>query len=200
MISHLEGKLIHKSPTELVIDVGGVGYLVSIPLSTYERIEDRNGTVRVLTYMHVREDTMQLFGFASEAERSMFRMLLSVSGIGPKMAQGILSGLSTDEIKTAITGGDLTTLTSISGVGRKTAERLIVELRDKVAKTEAAEPIPASTGQQLKARAEAVSALMSLGHSRASAESAIRAVLKEESDKEISIEELIKRALRHASK
>ena len=200
MISHLEGKLIHKSPTELVIDVGGVGYLVSIPLSTYERIEDRNGTVRVLTYMHVREDTMQLFGFASEAERSMFRMLLSVSGIGPKMAQGILSGLSTDEIKTAITGGDLTTLTSISGVGRKTAERLIVELRDKVAKTEALEPIPASTGQQLKARAEAVSALMSLGHSRASAESAIRAVLKEESDKEISIEELIKRALRHASK
>jgi Holliday junction DNA helicase RuvA len=200
MISFLQGILVHKSPTEIVIDVNGVGYLVSIPLSTFEKIQHSNGSVRILTYMHVREDIMQLYGFATEAERGMFRLLISVSGIGPKMAQSILSGLNTDELKDAIADGNIDALTSISGVGKKTAERLIIELRDKITKSELTEKSTVSSSKHVKARAEAVIALMSLGYSRASAEQALRAVLNESSDKEISVEEMIKGALRHASK
>ena len=198
MISFLQGTLVHKSPTEIVIDVNGVGYLVSIPLSTFEKIQHSNGSIRILTYMHVREDIMQLYGFATEPERAMFRLLISVSGIGPRMAQGILSGLNTDELRDAIAEGNVNALTSISGVGKKTAERLIIELRDKITKSELTEKSTVSSSKHVKARAEAVIALMSLGYSRASAEQALRAVLNESPEKEISVEEMIKAALRHA--
>jgi len=199
MISYLYGTIVQKSPTELVIDVNGVGYLVNIPLSTFERLDHVDGQVKILTYMHVREDIMQLYGFSTEAEREMFRLLLSVSGIGPKMAQGILSGLNTDELKTAIVDGNLSALTSITGVGRKTAERLVVELRDKLARTEFTGTTVTQSSMQLRVRSEAVVALMSLGHSRQSAEKAVIAVMKEAAEKEISVEELIKQALRRTS-
>lgn len=199
MISYLHGTIVQKSPTELVIDVNGVGYLVNIPLSTFERLEHADGQVKILTYMHVREDLMQLYGFATEAEREIFRLLLSVSGIGPKMAQGILSGLNTDELRTAIIDGNLSALTSISGVGRKTAERLVVELRDKLARTELSGTVVTPSSKQSKVRSEAVVALMSLGHSRQSAEKAVITVMKETAEKEISVEELIKQALRRTS-
>jgi Holliday junction DNA helicase RuvA len=200
MISYLFGKLVHKTPTELVIDVNGVGYQVNIPLSTFEQLENADGEIKILTYLHVREDLMQLYGFATEAERELFRLLISVSGVGPKMAQGILSGLSTPELRQAILDGNLAALTSISGVGRKTAERLVIELRDKLAKTDVAESVPIPSSKQLKVRAEAVVALMSLGHSRQSAEKALLAVMKETTEKELSVEELIKRALRHTTR
>ncbi len=200
MISFVEGTLTQKNPTEIVVDVHGVGYLINIPLSTFEKIQHTSGIVRILTYMHVREDAMQLYGFATEDERSMFRLLISVSGIGPKMAQGILSGLNTDELKRGIIEGNIHALTSISGVGKKTAERLIIELRDKISKTEITEKSSISSTMQMKTRAEAVVALMSLGYSRSSAEQSLRTVLNESPNKDIPVEELIKAALRHASK
>lgn len=200
MISFLRGKLAKKNPTDLVIDVNGVGYALSIPLSTYEKLEQMSGEITILTYLHVREDILQLYGFATEAEREIFKLLISVSGIGPKMAQGILSGLSANEFKQAILDGNVIALTSISGVGKKTAERLIIELRDKLGKTEMTEFSSAPTSKLLKARAEAVVALMSLGYSRSDAEQAVRLVGNETEGKDLSIEQLIKGALRHTSK
>ncbi|HZY10590.1 MAG TPA: Holliday junction branch migration protein RuvA [Bacteroidota bacterium] len=200
MISYLHGKLVHKSPTELVIDVNGIGYHVNIPLSTFEKIEQLNGQVKIFTYMHVREDIMQLYGFATEAERELFRLLISVSGIGPKMAQGILSGMSINELKEAILTSNIGSLTTISGVGKKTAERLVLELRDKFTSAESFEPTSVSTSKLLKARAEAVVALMSLGYTRTDAERVLRTVTKDSSEQDMNAEELIKRALRNTSK
>ncbi len=200
MISYLKGQIVQKTPTEIVVDVNGVGYAVTIPLSTFEKLEQSNGQATILTYLHVREDVMQLYGFATEAEREMFKSLISISGIGPKMAQGILSGLSTSELKEAIVQGNLGALTSISGIGRKTAERMIIELRDRLSKIETGDTSFLPTSRQLKERSEAIVALMSLGHTRAAAEQAIRNVLSESSRKDLSVEELIKSALRQASK
>jgi Holliday junction DNA helicase RuvA len=200
MISHLRGTIVRKEPTELVLDVNGVGYHVIIPLSTYEQLGNSDGVVTILTHMHVREDLMQLYGFATEAERELFRLLISVSGIGPRMAQGILSGLSPADLKNAIGGNNLAALTSISGVGTKTAERIVLELRHKLGKIEASEPALSATSAQLKIRSEALVALMSLGYLRSNAEKALRTVLNESSGNELSVEEMIKRALRHASK
>jgi Holliday junction DNA helicase RuvA len=195
MISHLRGKLIQKSPTEIVIDVNGVGYQVNIPLSTFEKIEKLNGEVDILTYLHVREDAMTLYGFATEPEREIFKQLISISGIGPKIAQGILSGISVNELKDAVLMNNIDALTSISGVGRKTAERIVLELRNKLGKIEVQEPTSTPTSSQLKLRSEAVVALMSLGFTRTNAEQAIRTVLSKSEDKDLSVEELIKKAL-----
>jgi Holliday junction DNA helicase RuvA len=140
MIARLSGKLAVKSPTEIVIDVGGVAFALSVPLSTFERLPGAGETVSVFTHLHVREDLLQLYGFFAEEEREVFRILISVSGIGPKMAQGILSGLPVADLKAHIIAGNSHALTAIPGVGRKLAERLIVELRDKIAKTGGAFP------------------------------------------------------------
>jgi len=200
MISHLRGKLVQKSPTEIIIDVNGVGYQVHIPLSTFEKIDKLDGEVNILTYMHVREDAMILFGFATEAERDIFKMLISISGIGPKIAQGILSGIGTNDLREAIQLGNIDVLTSISGVGRKTAERIVLELRSKLGKIEFTEQTVTPSSQQLKTRSEAIIALMSLGFNRTSAEQAIRTILNESANKELPVEELIKMALHHSAK
>jgi len=195
MISYLEGLLVEKNPTEIVLGVNGVGYTLHIPLSTYEQLGDPGSKAKVLTHLHLREDAIVLYGFASADERKMFRLLISVSGVGPKMAQGILSGMTVLELKSCIANGKLEALTSISGVGRRTAERLNVELRDKLEVLSTAAALP---GEMLSsARAEALSALSSLGYTRAVAEKAIRLVLKEADEIELTLEELIKRALRH---
>lgn len=200
MISHLRGKLVKKSPTEIVIDVNGVGYQVNIPLSTFEKLDKLDVEVNILIYMHVREDAMILFGFTTEAEREIFKLLISISGIGPKIAQGILSGISTNELKEAVLINNIDALTSISGVGRKTAERIILELKNKLGKVEITEPTVTPTSQQLKARSEAVIALMSLGFNRTNAEQTIRTVLSESVNKDLSVEEMIKRALHRSAK
>ena len=134
MIASLTGILKSKSPTEILVEVHGIGYTVSIPLSTYEKLGDIGSSVSLLTHFHVREDVMQLFGFFTEEERRLFKLLISVSGIGPKIAQSILSGMNVEELKSHLVSGNVNALTAIPGVGRKTAERLIVELRDKVGK------------------------------------------------------------------
>ncbi len=200
MYSYLQGKLVTKSPTEIVVDVNGVGYFLNISLSTYEKLDSTGNQVKVFTYLHVREDALILFGFATEAEREMFKLLISVSGIGPKIAQGVLSGMNTDELKTSIQTGNIAALTSVQGIGRKTAERLVVELRDKLGKGEIEIFDRTFTTSQLKTRDDAMNALLSLGYNRSIAEQALRQVFKEFPGKDLSVEELIKQTLRHTSK
>ena len=200
MISHLKGILHRKSPTEIVVDVDGVGYALSIPLSTFEKLGDAGSQITILTYLHVREDILQLYGFATESERELFRLLISVSGIGPKIAQGILSGAQTSELQNLIAQGNAPALTTIPGVGRKTAERLIVELRDKISKLETPLTTSGATGTPGGIRAEALMALTSLGYNRAAAEKAIRAALHEFDGKEPTIQELLKQALKSAGR
>ncbi|MBU1298977.1 MAG: Holliday junction branch migration protein RuvA [Bacteroidetes bacterium] len=200
MYSYLQGKLVSKSPTEVVLDVNGVGYFLNISLSTYEKLDSSSSQIKIFTYLHVREDALQLFGFATEAERDMFKMLISVSGIGPKIAQGILSGINTEELRTAFQTGNIATLTSIPGIGRKTAERLVLELRDKLGKIDIEISTLPTSSQQLKIRNDALNALLSLGYNRTTAERAIRQVLKDTDNKELTLEVLIKQALHHTSK
>jgi Holliday junction DNA helicase RuvA len=200
MYSYLEGKLVTKSPTEIVVDVNGVGYVLNISISTYGKLDPASSQVKVFTYLHVREDALILFGFATEAEREMFKLLISISGLGPKSAQGILSGMDLEELKSAIQTGNIAALTSVHGIGRKTAERLVVELRDKIGKGEDGITDRTFTTSQLKLRNDALNALISLGYHRSIAEQALRQVFKESPGKDLSIEELIKQALKHTSK
>jgi Holliday junction DNA helicase RuvA len=194
MISYLHGTLVEKSPTEVIVDVNGVAYAVLIPLSTYTEVGEVGSQVKILTYLHVRDDAMQLYGFATAGERDLFKLLISISGIGPKMAQGILSGASTDELKNHILRGNFSALMSIPGVGKKTAERLVLELRDKIS---GLEEVPGKEDPAAAVRSEALLALTSLGYSRASAEKAIRIAMSESDGTKVNVEELIKRALRH---
>jgi Holliday junction DNA helicase RuvA len=200
MIFAIEGKVVSKAPTEVVIDVGGVNYLVNIPVTVYDKIGDPGSTAKLYTYLIVREEEMVLYGFSTVEEREFFKLLISVSGIGPKMAQAIMSGMSVDELKESIMRGDVSTLVSIPGVGRKTAERVIVELKDKIAKIEfAGKKVEFISTDQVEVRNEALLALISLGFTRQVAEKAIRLALKENEKREFTVEELVKLALRHVS-
>jgi Holliday junction DNA helicase RuvA len=199
MIASLSGVLKSKSPTEILVDVGGVGYAVSIPLSTYSTLGKLDSPVHLLTYFHVREDAMQLYGFATEAERRYFKLLISITGIGPKIAQGILSGISVPDLRQHIVGGNIAALTSIPGIGKKTAERLVVELRDKIGKSEEMFGPPTITGDKnAEIRNEALLALLSLGYNRVAAERAIRLALNDVGGSELNVEELIKKALKYS--
>lgn len=194
MIASLNGILKSKSPTEVHVDVHGVGYAVSIPFSTFEKLGPVNSPIFLFTYLHVREDMLHLFGFATEEERSLFKLLLSVNGVGPKIAQGILSGITASDLRDHIGSGNVAALTSIPGVGKKTAERLVIELREKIGGTSKILGIPGN--RQGEVRGEALQALITLGYQRTSAEKAIRQALHE-SKEPFSLEELIKLALRH---
>src|SRR3989339_1757113 len=166
MIGSLTGTLKHKSPTEVVLDVNGVGYAVIIPFSTYEKLGDLESRVTLVTHLHVREDALQLFGFFTEEERFFFKLLISVNGIGPKIAQGILSGISVPELRQHIANGNISALTAIPGVGKKTAERLVIELRDKIGKIGRGDAGHISTEDGSELRQEALLALTSLGYNR----------------------------------
>lgn len=200
MISRLRGTIVAGTPTELTVDVNGVGYQVSVPLSTSEAVGRQRGEVTLLTHLHVREDAMVLYGFATEAEREMFRMLISVSGIGPKLAQGILSGIRVEELRDAIASGNFPLLGSVPGVGKKTAERLVVELRGRIAEAAPSATAGPATSRQLKIRSEAVVAMMSLGHTRNAAEKAVRSAVSEMQGADYSLEEILKKALAHTAK
>src|SRR5215469_13696968 len=133
MITFLDGKLVNALPTQAIIDVGGVGYEVFIPLSSYDKLPTAGQPIRILTHLAVREDAHVLYGFMTSAERDLFRLLVNnVSGIGPKLALAVLSGMSVTSFRGAVANGDIKTLSQISGVGRKTAERIVVELKDKI--------------------------------------------------------------------
>jgi len=198
MISRLRGAIVAKTPTELTIDVNGVGYQVNVTLPTSEALGRERGEITLLTYLHVREDALVLYGFATEAERE--RMLISVSGIGPRLAQGILSGIRVDELREAIATGNHPLLGSVPGVGKKTAERLVVELRGRIAEAPASSAPGPATSRQLKVRSEAVVAMMSLGHTRAAAEKAVQAAVSETRGSAYTLEDLLKKALAHTMK
>ncbi|HOI29373.1 MAG TPA: Holliday junction branch migration protein RuvA [Melioribacteraceae bacterium] len=190
MIGYLSGKIISKKPTKIIIDVGGVGYFVNISISTFEKIADRE-EVSLYTYLSVKEDALDLYGFYSIAEKEMFELLISVSGIGPKTAQSILSGIQIDELKEALKTGNLSRIISVPGIGRKTAERMMVELRDKV------ESLAGSSGDSSigisSVRGDAIAALVNLGYNQKVADRAVRAVT--DRNPNISIEDLVKESL-----
>ena len=174
MIAQLSGSLAYKSPEHLVVDVNGVGYQVMVSLNTFYRLPEPGGAVQLLVYTHVREDALQLYGFAERTEKELFLLLLSVSGIGPRLALNILSGTPAEELQEALEAGDLARLVAIPGVGKKTAERLVLELRDKVKVLKSARPAeaaPRASGLE----SEAVSALVNLGYRPAEAERAVKA-------------------------
>ncbi len=172
MIAQLRGTLADKRPNQVLVDVGGVGYLVHIPVSTFYALGDLHSNVTLLIHTQVREDAISLYGFLSSREKHLFELLISASGVGPMLALKILSGMSVDDLIPAVRAGDLVRLTRIPGVGRKTAERMVVELRDKLAAMgtpETARQPVATTG----AAADVVSALLNLGYEQHAAEQAV---------------------------
>lgn len=202
MIAHLSGTLLFKQATSVIIDVAGVGYEVTIPLSTFYDLSDTGSNVQLRIYTHVREDTLQLFGFKTARERELFLKIISVSGIGPKLGITLLSGMSADELVASIRTNNLARLTLIPGVGRKTAERLVVELREKVAEMSSVEleeefGAPKEVKGEItedSVRADALSALLNLGYQRSSAEKAIDSALGEGGD--LTVESVLRRGLR----
>ncbi len=196
MIAYLRGRLVYKDPTHVIVDVGGVGYQASISLNTYSEIKDQEN-IQLSTYLHVREDAQLLFGFSTEAEKAMFLNLISVNGVGPNTAMVMLSSLPPEELKAAILREDSATLQGVKGIGGKTAQRLILELKDKLRKGagDMAGTIPGSPGNTL--RQEALSALVTLGISRSAAEHSVDALLRK-SGNTISLEDLVKQALKNA--
>src|SRR3954468_10639864 len=198
MITFLAGKLAAALPTQAIIDVNGVGYEVMIPLSSYDRLPAAGQPVQILTHLVVREDAHLLFGFMSSAERDLFRLLVNnVSGIGPKLALAVLSGMSVGNFKSAVVNNDVAALSKISGLGKKTAERIALELKDKLgvsAVWEAASAAHAPSSEQGQAN-EAVLALIALGYKQVDAHKTVRD-LQERQPEIKSAEELVKQALK----
>jgi Holliday junction DNA helicase RuvA len=199
LIAYLEGRLIEKNPTHLILDVNGVGYSVNIPVSSYANIGEIGETVKILTYQHVREDELKLYGFSTKSEKELFELLISVNGVGPRVALGILSSISVEDFQRSVLEEDLDVLTHISGVGKKIAQRLIVELKEKLTKVD----LRLEKGEKVKERIgvsledEAILALVSLGYNKFDAKKAVEKVNRE-SEGGLPIEELIKGALKYA--
>jgi len=191
MIGYLTGKIISKKPTQILLDVNGVGYLVNISITTFEKLPADAEFVSLYTYLAVKEDALDLYGFFTIAEKDMFKLLISISGIGPKLGQSILSGIEIEDLKEAIKTGNVSRIISIPGIGRKTAERLIIELRDKVESLAAG--VEFTLNGIPSVRNDAVAALASLGYNQKNAEKIVRDILT--SSPNTSIEDLIKEAL-----
>lgn len=190
MIGYISGKIISKKPTRIIVDVNGVGYLINISISTFEKIGDKK-EVSLYTYLAVKDDALDLYGFYSMNEKEMFELLISVSGIGPKSAQSILSGIQINDLKEALKTGNVARIISVPGIGRKTAERMMVELRDKVESL--GEGIEGIAFGVSSVRTDAIAALNNLGYNQKIAERAVRAIT--DRNQNISIEDLIKEAL-----
>src|SRR6266436_715321 len=193
MITFLDGRLVNALPTQAIVDVGGVGYEVFIPLSSYDKLPPPGQPIRILTHLAVREDAHVLYGFMTAAERDLFRLLVNnVSGIGPKLALAVLSGMSVNSFKVAVVNSDVASLSKISGLGKKTAERIVLELKDKLG-VEAASAVHAATPEQEQAN-EAVLALIALGYKQIDAHKAVREL--QEKGEARPAEELVKLALK----
>ena len=194
MITHLRGTLQSKSPTHAVVDVGGVGYGLAVSLITFDQLPSASEAVHLSTYLHVREDRMELFGFADEEERAVFELLIGVSGIGPHSALTVLSGMTLRDLQEAILQERVAELTAIKGIGRKTAERLVLDLKDKIRVS-----VPAAGEAALDtkpdASEEATKALMALGYVASAARQAVRKAV-EKHGTDLSVEQLIRLALR----
>lgn len=192
MIAHLQGKLVEKSPTHIIIDCGGVGYHVNISLHTYSLLPNTD-FIKVYTYLQIKEDAHTLFGFVEKSEREIFKLLLSVSGIGASIARTMLSSLDPKQVTNAIASGDVVTIQSAKGIGSKTAQRVILDLKEKVLKLYDLDEV--SMSQSNTNRDEALSALEVLGFVRKSSEKIIEKIVKE--DPEASVESIIKKALKN---
>jgi Holliday junction DNA helicase RuvA len=196
MIAFIEGQISDKNPTYVVLDTGGIGYLLHISLNTYARLESLE-RVKLLTHLHIKEDSHTLFGFWTEEERTMFRHLISVSGIGPSTAQLILSAMQTSEIRSAIVSEDVNTFKRVKGIGAKTAQRLIIDLKDKVAR-DGEEIALIDKGTHNTLREEALSALVSLGFPRPLVSKTLNQVMAKQSEG-LDLEHLIKMVLKELS-
>jgi len=194
MIYHIEGKLVEKTPTYAVIDAGGVGYVMQISLNTFSKIGDSEKCKLYTEQLYVRDDMPRFFGFADTAERNLFRLLVSVSGVGGTSALLMLSSLSSDEIQAAISTGNVALIKSVKGIGEKTAQRIIVDLKGKMSKDELSSDFFVSSNNTLKE--EALSALVALGFNKSIADKALDKVLKTEGTG-LSVEQLIKSALKN---
>ena len=197
MIAQICGRLAHKSPEEIVVDCNGVGYGVRVPLSTFYELPEIGEEVILRVHTHVREDALHLYGFLTGKEKELFGLLIGVSGVGPRLAINVLSGIATHDLERALQEGDLLSLTRIPGVGRKTAERMLLELKDKVAAPGAG----AATGMPMRDGKvkDALSALLNLGYQKGIAEEAVRDCVRQHGE-ELSLEELLKESLRMLAK
>lgn len=191
MITHIQGVLEERSPASAVIDCDGVGYLLQISLTTYAQMPEK-GVCRLFTHLAIREDAHVLFGFFNRDERELFRHLISVSGVGPNTAMSILSGLDPSGLKDVIVSGNVSVLKSIKGVGPKTAERIIVDLRDRLGKVETGASSLSVSGNKM--HEEALTALMTLGFAKSAAEKAIGNVLKKHGH-DLGVSDIVKNAL-----
>ena len=197
MIGQLRGRLAEKRPNQVLIDVGGVGYVVLVPLSTFAALGDLHTEITLLIHTHVREDALSLYGFVSSREKHLFELLISASGVGPSLALKILSGMSVDELVPAIRGNDLARLTKIPGVGRKTGERMVVELKDKLEAVVVMEAERPAASSPAGVEADVVSALINLGYEARVAEKAVEEARKESGA--ANFEKLLRAALQALS-
>jgi Holliday junction DNA helicase RuvA len=193
VIGQLRGQILRKSPQEVLLDVGGVGYRVLIPVSTFYRLGEAGASVDLRVHTHVREDALALYGFASDSEQALFERLIEVAGLGPKLAINILSGIEAPELVAALREADVARLTRIPGVGKKTAERLVLELREKMPALAAGEAAPVAAAPA-GMKQDLLSALVHLGYSRGEAEKGAERALREGADGRF--EDLLRRSLR----
>ncbi|MDP8262573.1 MAG: Holliday junction branch migration protein RuvA [Candidatus Ancaeobacter aquaticus] len=200
MISYVKGILIESSPTRIVVDVQGIGYEIFIPLSSYENLPDQQKETKVFTYQHVREDALDLYGFLTIEEREVFKTLLGVNGIGAKLAMGILSGIAIDDLCEAIAQSNVKRLSSVPGLGKKTAERLVVELKDKIV-TLSKRKISVGQIKTIgnKIYEDVTDALVALGYKSNAAEEALQKVLSEKGTSKLKTEDLVRKALQYVS-
>ncbi len=196
MIGHITGKIIYKKPTQSLIDVNGIGYIVNTSINTFEKLGEEGEQVSLFTYLAVKEDSLTLYGFYSINEKELFEILISINGVGPKLAQGVLSGIGADEFKDAIVTGNVSRLVAIPGVGKKTAERMMIELRDKIDKVSV--PDSSLPSGSFTVKDDAVAALIGLGYNQKVADKSIRTLL--EKNPTYTLEELIKESLKSLNK
>jgi len=198
MYDYILGKLTKKTPTLIVVDAAGVGYLFFIPLSTFHNLPAEGDDVKILAHLQVREDAHTLFGFFTEEEREMFRKLISISGIGPKVALTVLSGIGIDEFKRAVINEKMPVLTGISGIGKKMAERIIIELREKIVLSERdkGKASVVKLGSRGTLVEDSAQALVALGYSKQKAMDAIEKVMSDKDSKDTSVENLIRESLK----
>lgn len=192
MYAYLKGQLVDASPTDVVVDVNGVGYALSISLYTYERINGKKEVI-LFTHLWVKEDQLSLFGFCDKEEKAIFELMITVSGIGPSIARTVLSTLSPSEVVSAISSGNVPLLKSVKGIGAKTAQRMVLELQDKIMKGGASVDV---TPLKDSKNEEAIAALTMLGFARNAAEKALAAVIKKHAGEDLSVEQLIKLTLK----
>ncbi len=197
MIAKLKGVLLEKWADRVVVDIGGVGYEIFIPFSTYYELGDVGGSVSLHIYTHVKEDALSLYGFLTQREKQLFTRLIQISGIGPKLGVAILSGLPVGTLVEAVVDGDLVKLNAIPGVGKKTAERIVLEMKDKVVSLMPELRETVSVGEPGRIQEDVVSALVNLGYLKATAEKAVSRALKD--GEPTGFEDLLKKSLRGVS-